>query len=172
MGSNNSAADDEREVTNDAEISIIVWFDPAVNKTIEKQKAQQQLCTIVNRFKAFEDAYACEEFIRTVSSNERILLIVNNQQGKQVISHAHSYRQVISIYLHSNEKNEWTKKYPKVEEISTFLEYFFVFSYRSKRLLDDSMSSSLGLRKIMKIFYSLIKHYQSIRLQVMIKQVN
>jgi hypothetical protein len=116
MGNKNSVVDDEFNVHNDAEISIIVWLDAEINTKIENQKAQQQLCTIVNRFKTFEDAYECEKYIRTISSKERILLIVNDQQGRQVVSHIHAFRQIISIYVYCKEKNEqWTKQFSKVK---------------------------------------------------------
>ncbi len=136
MGNKNSVVEDEVNVYNDAEISIIIWLDPEINKKTENQKAQQQLCTIVNRFRTFEDANECEKYIRSISSKERLLLIVNDQQGRQVVSHTHALRQVISIYVYSKDKTgneQWTKQFSKVKQFSLFYpdDRFFCF-YRSK----------------------------------------
>jgi len=118
MGIMKSLMSDNVIVHNDVEISITIWLDAEINKKVENQNAQQQLRTIVNRFKTFEDANECEKYIRSKSSKQRLLLIVNDQQGRQIIPHIHALRQVISIYIYCKDKNEneqWTNQFSKVK---------------------------------------------------------
>jgi len=120
MGNTRSVVSDDVTVRNDVEISIMVWVDAEINKKIENQKAQQQLRTIVNRFKTFEDGNECEKYIRSISSKERLLLIVNDQQGREIVPHIHAFRQVTSIYVYCKDKKgneQWTNQFSKVKQL-------------------------------------------------------
>ena len=125
MGITKSLMSNDVIVRNDLEISITIWLDAEINKNVENQNAQQQLRTIVNRFKTFEDGNECEKYIRSKSSKERLLLIVNDQQGRQIIPHIHTLQQVTSIYIYCNYKKgneQWTNQFSKVKQS---LLYFF-----------------------------------------------
>jgi len=119
MGNIKSVMFNDVIVHNNVEISIMIWLDADINKKVENQKAQQQLRNIVNRFKTFEDGNECEKYIRSISSKERLLLIVNDQQGREIIPHIHAFRQVTSIYVYCKDKKgneQWTNQFSKVKQ--------------------------------------------------------
>ena len=124
MGNTKSLPSEDVIVRNDVEISIIVWLDADINKKVENQKAQQQLRAIVNHLKTFEDGNQCEKYIRSISSKERLLLIVNDQQGREIVPHIHTLRQVISIYVYCKDKKgneQWINQFSKVKQIFSML---------------------------------------------------
>jgi hypothetical protein len=119
MGNTKGLPTDDVIVRNDLEISVMVWLDAEINKKIENQTAQHELRTIVNRLKTFEDGHQCEKYIRSISSKERLLLIVDEQQGREIVPHIHALRQVISIYVYCKEKKgneQWTNQFSKVKQ--------------------------------------------------------
>jgi plasmid stabilization system protein ParE len=118
MGNTRSVASDDVINRNDAETSIVVWLNSEINSSEEKRKAQKQLRTIVKHLKTFEDRNKCEQYIRSISSQDRLVLIVNSQQGREIVPHIHGLRQVTSIYVHGKDKKgneQWTNHFTKVK---------------------------------------------------------
>ena len=54
-------------------LSTTIWLDAAVNMNEAYRKIQQQLRTIVNCLKTFENRNECEKYIRSTSSQEQLL---------------------------------------------------------------------------------------------------
>jgi hypothetical protein len=109
------------------EISITVWLDAEVNINEENQKAQQQLLTIINNLKTFDNRNECEKYIRSISSQERLLLIVSGRLGKELVPHIHSLPQVTSIYVYCRDKKgneQWAIHFTKVK----LCHYLYFFS--------------------------------------------
>jgi hypothetical protein len=102
---------------NNLEIFSLVWLDTSINNSEENLETQQRLRTIINHLQTFDDSTRCEDYIRSVSMHDRIVIIVSGLSGRQLVPRIHSLRQVCSIYVYcmdrkTNEK--WTKNYTKV----------------------------------------------------------
>ncbi len=100
------------------EIYITVWLDAEVNTNEENRKAQEQLRTIISRLKAFESRDECKKYVRSLSSQERVLLIVSGRFGEELIPKIHSLRQVVSIYVYCKDKianEKWAIHFMKVK---------------------------------------------------------
>lgn len=72
-----------------------------------------------------DDVDACEQHIRSVSTEDRIIFLVNGQLAREIIPRIHSLRQVVAIYIYSMEKNkqndEWVKPFQKVNKFVIFI---------------------------------------------------
>jgi hypothetical protein len=111
--SRKSALDDDRN----SEIYAIVWLDQSVNSTSENIDVQQQLRTLINHLETFDNTNECLHYIRNISKEHRIILIVSGQLGQEITSRIHQLRQVSSIYVYcmDKEKHEkWAHKFSKV----------------------------------------------------------
>lgn len=120
MGSSlqRSGHEDDRN----SEVFTLVWLDGSVNSTTENLNVQQQLRSLVNQFKTFDKINDCVNYIRNNSKNNRIILIVSGQLGRQIVPRIHrlTHIQCIYVYCMDKEKNEkWSQKFPKVK-ISNF----------------------------------------------------
>jgi hypothetical protein len=103
--------------TQNLETYSLIWLDAAVNSSQENVDAQQQLRTSINHLRIFEDDNQCEEYIRSVPEEDRIIMIVSGRLGQHIVPRIHHLRQVFSIYVYcmNNEKNEkWAGKFDKV----------------------------------------------------------
>jgi DNA-binding MurR/RpiR family transcriptional regulator len=98
----------------------IIWFDASLSDSQENINAQQLLRTSTNHLKTYVDEKECEKYIRSLSKQHRIILIVGGQSGQLIVPSIHSLVQVSSIFVYCMDKRnqEWTKTYKKVSETS------------------------------------------------------
>lgn len=98
------------------ELFSIVWLDDADDEK-ESRGTKQKLREIINHFKKFHDAQACEEYIAQRSTDERIMLIVNGRLGRVLVPSVHKLQQISSIYVYCmdrEENNQWACDFNKV----------------------------------------------------------
>lgn len=97
----------------------LIWLDASVNDSSENVDAQRQLRTSIHFLITFEDGEKCEEYIRTVPRDDRIVLIISGRFGQTIVPRIHSLRQVSDIYVYCKDKkrNEvWAKEFKKVNK--------------------------------------------------------
>jgi plasmid stabilization system protein ParE len=95
----------------------LIWLDAKVNKTRDNRRAQQKLRHIINHIKIFKDQQQCEQYILLLSPQDRVVLIVSGQCGRQLVPQIHQLRQISSIYVYCMDKEgneQWAKDYTKV----------------------------------------------------------
>lgn len=96
----------------------LIWLDRLVNISEENLDGQKLIRSSIDNLKTFENVNKCEEYIRSISSDERIILIVSGRLGREITPHIHELRQVSSIYVYCLDKSaneEWAKQYKKVK---------------------------------------------------------
>ena len=107
--------DDERHV----DIFSLIWLD--TDDSLRRHPdAELKLRDIINHLRYFEDPKQCQIYIEQRSKEDRVVLVVNEQLGHEIIPLIHQLRQVLSIYIygpneHSIERKEkWTNDFRKV----------------------------------------------------------
>jgi hypothetical protein len=120
------------------EIFSLIWLDYlSTNDTNENIDIQQQLRSIINYLKIFENIDDCEEYIRSLSKDNRIVLLINEKFALEITTRIHELRQVISIYIYStdNDKDyEWIQQYKKVRISYDFFAVFINYKPRVQSL--------------------------------------
>ncbi|CAF2713672.1 unnamed protein product [Rotaria sp. Silwood2] len=102
---------------NNLETVYLIWLDAVVNQLQENIDAQQQIRSIINHLKTFQNVQDCEKYINQTSKDDRILLIVSGQLGQEIVPRIHHNRQIFSIYVYCMNKaknEEWAKHFQKV----------------------------------------------------------
>ncbi|CAF3680524.1 unnamed protein product [Adineta steineri] len=102
----------------------LIWLDGKVNKTEENLKTQQKLRQIINHLKTFTDKEQCQEYISSVSQQDRLVIIVSGHFGRQLVPIIHPLRQVSSIYVYCMDKKaneQWANEFNKVKGVITRL---------------------------------------------------
>ncbi|CAF1153935.1 unnamed protein product [Rotaria sordida] len=64
---------------NNLESFSLLWLHDQVNTTKENQQAQKQLRQIINHLKTFDNEDHCQQYILSISSQDRIIFIVNDR---------------------------------------------------------------------------------------------
>jgi len=108
----------------------LIWLDATVNSSEENRLSQEKLRTSINHLKTFEDDKLCEDYIRNLSENDRIVLISSGRLGKIIVPQIHHLRQVFSIYIYCRYKEaneEWANKFIKVNLIFIQILIFILF---------------------------------------------
>ena len=103
----------------------LLWLDAHVNIEKENRHAQKQLRKIINHLKTFDDEVQCEQYISTISSQDRVVLIVSGRLGQSIVPRIHHLRHIISIYVYCRDKTtheQWAKNFKKVFHL--LFEYF------------------------------------------------
>ncbi|CAF1025123.1 unnamed protein product [Rotaria sp. Silwood1] len=114
------ATDDDK----DFEIFCLIWLDANTNAE-DNRNTEQDLRSIINRLKKFQDAKECQKYIEERSQHERVVMIVSGTLGREIVPRIHKHRQVISIYVYCFDKTsnkEWADKYGKVKAVVTVLD--------------------------------------------------
>ena len=103
---------------NNLETCFLVWLDPSKSENQTYREAQKQLRKSINQITTLDDVDACDQHIRCVPKEDRIILVVHGQLAREIIPRIHPLRQVFAIYIYSMEKNkrndEWVKEFQKV----------------------------------------------------------
>ena len=143
-------ASDTTVNNTNAEVFIIAWLDADVNTTESNKKAQQQLLTIISHLKTFEEKTECEKYIRSLSSQERLSLIVSGRLGKELVPDIYTLPQATSIYVYcqDKEKNEqWANRFKKVNAVITQLDQLI-----SRIKIDQTNVLSLDEKQVPSFF--------------------
>jgi hypothetical protein len=102
-----------------AETFSLLWLDAGIQYNDESFVARkQQLRAIINQLRTFKDNYFYERHIRHVSRNDRLILIITDHSGREVVPCIHHLQQVLSIYIHCKDRtcdNPWVASFFKVE---------------------------------------------------------
>ncbi len=117
---------------NNVEISSLVWLDSSVNTLQESIDAQQRLRSLMDHLEAFEHEDDCEQYIKSLSESEPIVLIASGKLGQKIVRRVHQLRQVASIYIYCGDKDRhkvWIKEFPKVSVRCNREESLFSFYY-------------------------------------------
>lgn len=94
----------------------LVWLDAAIDSE-ENREAQRKLRLSINYLRTFDKLDECAKYIRSASSEDRIILIVGHHLAQELIPNTHLFRQVTSIYIFCENKEfsqHWSKQYSKV----------------------------------------------------------
>ncbi|CAF3611522.1 unnamed protein product [Rotaria sp. Silwood1] len=105
------------------EIFSLIWLDSNVNGS-DIRNTEQQLRTIINYVKKFQDVEQCERYIVEQSENDRLVVIVSGRLGRIIVPSIHALRQVVSIYVYCMDKKgnkEWADKFSKVKAVASEL---------------------------------------------------
>ncbi|CAF1053656.1 unnamed protein product [Adineta ricciae] len=100
----------------------LAWLDEEVDSTEENKQTQQQLRQIINHLKTFHDKQQCHDYVTSLSSQDRLVLIVSGRCGQELVPQIHSLRQVSAIYVYSKDEQaneQWTKCFIKVQKVAT-----------------------------------------------------
>jgi hypothetical protein len=101
---------------NHLEIFSLIWLD-ANNNIKDNRDAEQELRTIINHFKEFQDVKECQKYIEQKSKQDRLIFVVNDQLGQEIVPSVHKLRQVLSIYVYCKDEKtngQWISNFPKV----------------------------------------------------------
>ncbi|CAF2134766.1 unnamed protein product [Rotaria magnacalcarata] len=105
------------------EIFYLIWLDANANGK-ETRDTEQKLRSIINNLKKFQDVKQCQKYIEERSKNDRLVMIVSGQFGREIVPSIHKFRQVISIYVYCFDKvrnKQWSDKFAKVKAVVTEL---------------------------------------------------
>jgi hypothetical protein len=102
---------------NNLETFSLLWLDASVNMTDDNLHARDELQSIFNQLKTFENPTECEQYIRSMLVEDRIVLIVSGQLGREIVPRIHSLEQLLSVYVYCYDQNaneQWSSQYKKV----------------------------------------------------------
>lgn len=89
----------------------LIWLNPSISPE-QNLDAQEKLRLSINYLVTFDKLDECEKYIRSISSDNRIVLIISDDFGQQLIPNIHFFRQVSSIYIYCGSKEfyqQWSK---------------------------------------------------------------
>ena len=116
----------------------LIWLDAEVNNDEGNKQTQAKLRQIINHLDVFNDQFQCEQYICSISAEDRIVLIVSGRLGREIVPRIHSLRQISSIYVYCQDRKaneKWAQHFPKVKHIIVDLDVLInkIRSYQNVR---------------------------------------
>ncbi|CAF0992042.1 unnamed protein product [Didymodactylos carnosus] len=102
------------------ELFLLVWCDSSLNRD-ENKTIYEKLRSIINCLRTFDNSDHCEKYIQQVK-DEKIVLIVNDRSGRDLIPKIHDLQSVTAIYLYcpsTRTNRQWSMKYKKIVALIT-----------------------------------------------------
>ena len=121
--------------TQNLETFFLLWLDASVNSSSENVDAQLQLRSSIHYLRTFEDGDECENYIRSVSKHDRVVLIVSGRLGATVVPRIHSLRQLASVYVYCKDKKrneEWANHFKKVGALAGGRGRYYTDAWKSR----------------------------------------
>ena len=95
----------------------LVWLDESNPVSTD---AAQTLRGVINRLEIFQDTRTCKKYIKSLSKDDRLIVLVSQRCGPEIVPQIQSYRQVASIFVYiptgRTENEEWIRKFSKVNK--------------------------------------------------------
>ena len=116
------ASDPSKSIDENLESLSLVWLDATVDNSKENLNVQKQLRSVINFLKTFHDEIECENYIRSIPEDDRMLLIVSGGLGQSLVPRIHMLRKILAIYIFCFDKKkheEWSRQYTKVKGLFT-----------------------------------------------------
>ncbi|CAF1122140.1 unnamed protein product [Adineta steineri] len=104
---------------NNFETYSLIWLDASVNSK-DSIETQAIFRSFINHLQIFEKLDQCEQYIQSVSLDDRIVFVVSGSFGQQIISKIHSLQQIFSIYIYCENQefhHRWSQQYNKVKSV-------------------------------------------------------
>lgn len=110
---------DDKLQHNDSilEAFSLIWLDTNHSNDKNRQNTEEQLRSIINHLRKFEDINECQRYFEKIPDKNRLILVVNNQLGRDLVPHIHQLQQVCAIYVYGLDKidnEKWTNEFKKV----------------------------------------------------------
>jgi hypothetical protein len=83
------------------ELLTLIWLDKFVDATQENREIQDKLRSIINNLVVFDNCQSCEYYLKHQINDQqnKIILIVSGQLGREIIQNIYQLRQIISILV-------------------------------------------------------------------------
>ena len=117
-----------------------VWLSSSVDfaEIITEVKHQAQLS--VDYLRTYREANECEQFIRSISTTDRIVFVLDDSLAEQILSKIHDLQQIYAVFIYTTNAKLTDAKFKKFSKVITIfsprklLSLFLVprYSYASK----------------------------------------
>ncbi|CAF0711848.1 unnamed protein product [Adineta steineri] len=97
----------------------LIWLDASINSG-DNIETQAKFRSFINHLQIFENPDQCEQHIRSVLSQDRIVFVVSGSLGIHLVPKIHSLQQIFSIYIYCANlpfHREWAQHYIKVKSV-------------------------------------------------------
>ena len=130
---------------------LLICLEKNYYKNDRIKTAIEHLKEIIPNNVSIADYHECEQWLRTYNGDQRIVLIISDTFGKQIVPHIQDLSAIDAIYVYcegSKSSSQWTEKYSKahgavsdfsqlIQQISMDLKYGGVTENQSFHSLLD-----------------------------------
>jgi hypothetical protein len=96
----------------------IIWLDIDVHETDANIELQKRLKGTTRLLKVFNVDELCEDHIRQLTVDERVIFIVSGSSSTVIISLVHDLSQIKVIYIYSREIDYYEKKFQGYQKVN------------------------------------------------------
>ncbi|UJR11993.1 hypothetical protein I4U23_016171 [Adineta vaga] len=97
-----------------------IWLSNSVDLSHLMADTREQFRSSINYIKTYTNRIECEEFIRSVSSKDRIIFIVDDLLAEQIIFQIHDLQQLCAIYVYTTNRQINQSKFKQFSKFRGF----------------------------------------------------
>lgn len=121
----------------------LVWIDSQVNNNPEYILLQEKFRNIINYLKLFKTIDQYEEYIKSLSNYDRIILIINSQFSSEILSRIYSLKQILVIYIYGINEQYLKGEIKNIKYVELQSEEFFTELQSYENQINEPFSISI-----------------------------
>ncbi|CAF3759215.1 unnamed protein product [Adineta steineri] len=136
---------------NHLETFTLIWLETNINDQ-KHEDIEEKLRTTIYHIKKFDDLDKCKKYIEEASKDNKLVLLISGQLGRQLVPSIHQLQHISAIYIISEDKENdkiWTRDFPKLKTVRTGLKKLISQineDYARQKRIHESESSKLFVR--------------------------
>lgn len=98
------------------ETYFLIWLDRIIHSK-DHLSIKEKLRSTISYLEVFDQIDHCHSYIQSISTDDRIVFIVNEHFSRDIIPQIHHLQQIFSIYILCIDKElhqTWSEQYHKV----------------------------------------------------------
>lgn len=95
----------------------LIWLDQDANVAPENVQAQPHFRAAINYLKMFKKSDECSKYIRSLTKEDCVVMIVSGRLGQEIVPEVHPLPQVRAIYVYCMRRDkyeQWAEPFSKV----------------------------------------------------------
>ena len=105
-----------QQIDGNFETYFLIWLDQIIDSE-DHRSIKEKLRSTISYLESFDQLDYCHKYIQSISSDDRIVFIVNEHFTREMIPQIHHLQQIFSIYILCVDKElhqTWSEQYHKV----------------------------------------------------------
>jgi hypothetical protein len=98
-----------------------IWLSNIIDPSEINAGTKEQIRSTINRIEMYRDCNECEQFIRSLPSNDRAVFLVDDHFAEQIIPQIHDLQQIFAIYVCTSDRQRNESRFKQFSKVIKYI---------------------------------------------------